>query len=97
MPTEEAFITLRALGRVALTSEGESEIQKLFNAVLDGPCKFIKLPTDEERDTHIREHEAAIKSGAMVLIPKKSKAKRKGRAKQSKVVDDEDGECMDTA
>ena len=78
-------------------SEGESGIQKLFNAVLDGSCKFIKFSTDEERDAHIREHEAAIKSGAMVLIPKKSKAKGKGKAKQSEVIDDEDGELMDTA
>ena len=60
-------------------------------------CKFIKFSTDEERDAHIREHEAAIKSGAMVLIPKKSKAKGKGKAKQSEVIDDEDGELMDTA
>jgi hypothetical protein len=75
-------------------SEGEAEIQKLFTAVLDGSCKFVKFSTHEERDAHIREHTASIQSGAMVLVVKKSKAKGKG--KRSEVVDDEDGEAMDS-
>lgn len=77
-------------------SEGEAEIQKLFNAILDGSCKFVKFSTDEERDAHIKEHEAAIKSGAMALVLKKSKGKGKGKEKQSEVTNDEDRELMDT-
>jgi hypothetical protein len=76
-------------------SEGEAEIQKLFNAVLNGSCKFIKFSSDEEREAHIAEHETAFLSGRMTLIPKKSRAKGKGKSKQSKVIED-DNEEMDT-
>ena len=78
-------------------SEGEAEIQKLFNAVLEGSCKFIKFSTDEEKATHIREHEAAIQSGAINLVQKKSKAKGRGKRKQGEVAEDEDDELMNTA
>ena len=87
--------THRTFGSPSCLSEGEPEIQKLFNAVLDGSCKLIKFSTDEDRKAHIMEHEASIKSGAMVLIPPKAKKVKKAKARQSKVVDEEDGEAMD--
>lgn len=92
--------THKTFGSPSCLSEGEAEIQKLFNAVLDGSCKFIRFSTDEEREAHIMEHEASVKSGTMVLVPPKLKGKKgkaKGKAKHSEVVDEEDGEVMDVA
>ena len=81
-------------------SEGESEIQKLFDAVLTGSCKFVKLSTEEELAAHIKEHESMIRSGARVLVRKESRAKGKGgkqgRAKQNEVVDSEEEDAMNT-
>lgn len=82
-------------------SEGESEVQRLFDALLNDSCKFIRFSTDEELEAHIKSHESAIRSGAMILVQKESKAKgkrvRKGKAKQNEVVDSEGEGAMDTA
>lgn len=71
-------------------SEGEAGIQKLFDAVIDDTCKFVKFSSDEEREAHIKEHEAAIASGKMVLIPAKAKAKGKKKAMRDEVIDEEE-------
>jgi hypothetical protein len=84
--------THRTFASPSCLSEGESEIQKLFNAILNDSCKFIKFSTEEERAMHIKEHEDTIRAGQMVLVQKK--AKGKGKAKQSDVID-EDEETMD--
>lgn len=77
--------THKSFASPSCLSEGEAEIQKLFNAVLNDSCKFIKFSTEEERAAHIKEHEDLIKSGQMALV-KKAKAK----AKRSEVIDEDE-------
>lgn len=78
--------THKSFASPSCLSEGEAEIQKLFNAVLDDSCKFVKFSTEEERAAHIKEHEDLIKSGQMALVKKKAKAK----AKRSEVIDEDE-------
>lgn len=85
--THKTFVTLSCL------SEGEAGIQKLFDAVIDDTCKFVKFSSDKKWEAHIKEHEATIASGKMVLIPAKVKAKGKKKAMRNEVINEED---MDT-
>jgi len=81
-------------------SEGESEIQKLFDALLNDSCRFVKLMDDKELAAHIQDHKSAIQSGTMVLVQKESKAKGKGRgrgkARRNEVVNSEEEDSMTT-
>ena len=91
--------THRTFASPSCLSEGESEIQKLFDALLNGSCRFVKLLDDKELAAHIKDHESTIQSGAMVLVQKESRAKgkKKGEARQNQVVNSEEEDAMATA